>query len=128
MTTFTITFRTAAEIADHELEADTPQQALERALVLWETNRTRLWFTSYDGLSPLETITVEADDDSTPLEWMAPSARLAFAAGALRDALEQAVAALNTAPRFRVPDLSTDSYRIAAICDAALRQARGGQA
>jgi hypothetical protein len=41
-------------------------------------------------------------------------------------ALEQAVAALNTAPRFRVPLLDTDSYRIAALCDRAIAKAKGG--
>ncbi len=41
-------------------------------------------------------------------------------------ALEQAVAALNTAPRFRVPSLDTDSYRIASLCDRAIAKAKGG--
>ena len=41
-------------------------------------------------------------------------------------ALEQAVAALNTAPRFRVASLDTDSYRIASICDRAIAKAKGG--
>ncbi len=37
--------------------------------------------------------------------------------------LQQASAALDTAPRFRVPSLGTDSYRIAALCDAVLKRA-----
>jgi hypothetical protein len=41
-------------------------------------------------------------------------------------ALEQAVEALNAAPRFKVPGLDTDSYRIASVCDAAIRKARVG--
>jgi hypothetical protein len=41
-------------------------------------------------------------------------------------ALQQAVAALNTAPRFRVQSLDTDSYRIASICDRAIAKAKGG--
>ncbi len=40
-------------------------------------------------------------------------------------ALQQAVAALNTAPRFKVPGLDTDSYAIAALCDRAISKARG---
>jgi|SRR5271165_3347189 len=40
-------------------------------------------------------------------------------------ALDKAVAALNTAPRFKVPGLGTDSYAIAAICDQAIAKARG---
>jgi len=39
-------------------------------------------------------------------------------------ALKQAVAALNTAPRFAVPSLDTDSYRIASACDRALALAQ----
>ena len=41
----------------------------------------------------------------------------------LKEALTQAVAALNTAPRFAVPHLDTDSYGIAALCDRALASA-----
>ena len=37
--------------------------------------------------------------------------------------LQQASAALDTAPRFRVPSLGTDSYRIAALCDAVIKRA-----
>jgi hypothetical protein len=44
----------------------------------------------------------------------------------LLDALQQAVAALNTAPRFAVPSFDTDSYRIAALCDLAIAKAKGG--
>jgi hypothetical protein len=44
------------------------------------------------------------------------------------DALEQAVQALNTAPRFRIPHLKTNSYKIAAICDKAIAKAKGGAA
>lgn len=41
-------------------------------------------------------------------------------------ALQQALAALNSAPRFRVPSLGTDSYAIAALCDRAIAGAKGG--
>jgi hypothetical protein len=43
-------------------------------------------------------------------------------------ALMQAVVALNTAPRFRVPSLDTDSYAIAAECDKAIATAKRGAA
>ena len=52
--------------------------------------------------------------------------RLLDAAADLLGAIAQAVAALNTAPRFRVPSLGTDSYAIAALCDAAIAKAKGG--
>jgi hypothetical protein len=44
----------------------------------------------------------------------------------LLEALEQAVAALNTAPRFRVPSLGTDSYAIAALIDRAIAGQKEG--
>ena len=48
------------------------------------------------------------------------------AAPELLAALDQAVKALNTAPRFHVPVLGTDSYKIAALCDRAIAKAKGG--
>ena len=42
--------------------------------------------------------------------------------------LQQALTALNTAPRFKVPSLETDSYRIASLCDAAIAQTKRGAA
>jgi hypothetical protein len=41
-------------------------------------------------------------------------------------ALEEALAALNTVPRFKVPSLDTDSYKVAALCDRAIAKAKGG--
>jgi hypothetical protein len=49
---------------------------------------------------------------------------LCLAASEMLVALEQAVTALNIAPRFRVPILDCDSYGVAAICDAAIAKAR----
>jgi hypothetical protein len=51
--------------------------------------------------------------------------RFRSAATPLLAALTQAVAALNTAPRFTVPSLDTDSYAIAALCDRAIAKANG---
>jgi hypothetical protein len=44
------------------------------------------------------------------------------------DTPEQALEALNTAPRFKVPNLGTDSYKIADIRDRALAKAKAGVA
>jgi hypothetical protein len=49
--------------------------------------------------------------------------RLIELAPELLAALKQAVTALNVAKRFRV--LDTDSYQIAAMCDAAIAKAEG---
>lgn len=56
------------------------------------------------------------------------NAHLIAAAPELLAALRMALQALNTAPRFKVPHLETDSYRIASVCDAALAKAKGGAA
>jgi hypothetical protein len=42
----------------------------------------------------------------------------------LRETLALAVTALNTAPRFPVPSLDSDSYKIASLCDTALAKAK----
>jgi hypothetical protein len=59
-------------------------------------------------------------DDSLKAE---ANTRLIAAAPDMLDALQQAVRALNTAPRFAIQE--TDSYRIAAKLDAVIRQATG---
>ncbi len=64
-------------------------------------------------------------DEPSPAE---ANAQLIAAAPDLLDALEQAVAALNEAPRFAVLGLDTDSYKIAAICDKAIAKAKRGAA
>ena len=50
-------------------------------------------------------------------------ARLIAAAPDLLEALQQAIQALNTVPRFRVGN--TDSYRIASLCDRAVAKVTG---
>jgi len=65
------------------------------------------------------------DDDQEVMAEAEANARLVAAAPDLLEALEQAVQALNTAPRFAVPHLSTDSYQIAAFCDHAIIKVKG---
>jgi hypothetical protein len=61
-------------------------------------------------------------NEDTPCEVQEGNARLASAAPDMLEALRMAQMALNTAPRFTVGD--TDSYRIAAIVDAAIAEAK----
>lgn len=65
-------------------------------------------------------------DEDTPSVLQEANARLGAAAPNLLAALLLARQALNTAPRFRVGD--TDSYKIAAIVDKAIAEARQGHA
>jgi hypothetical protein len=60
-------------------------------------------------------------NEDMPCEIQESNARLASSAPAMLEALRGAQRALNTAPRFRVGD--TDSYKIAAIVDEAIREA-----
>jgi len=128
MSTFIVTYRTAAECAVHDFEAETAAEALAQAQEFWRLNSDQLHFESYDMLAPLEEIAVEGENPKDTVTWLSDAYRLQFAAGTLRDALKLALAALNTVPRFKVPGLELDSYRIAARCKAALKAAEGGAA
>ncbi len=63
-------------------------------------------------------------NEDMPCDIQEANARLASAAPAMLDALRLAQSALNTAPRFRVGD--TDSYKIAAEVDKAIKAATAG--
>jgi hypothetical protein len=65
-------------------------------------------------------------NENAPPDVQRANANLIAAAPIMRAALELAIQALNTATRFRVPHLDTDSYAIASICDRAIGEAKGG--
>lgn len=69
---------------------------------------------------------VAETDSHKPAEIQEADAGLLTAAPMLLAALEQALHALNSAPCFRVRQLETDSYAIAALCGRAIAAARGG--
>ena len=123
MTTYTVYFRTDAESASHDIEADTPEQALALARELDAPGE--LWFDPYSGVMPVNEIVVCDPDGKEAAHWHDDELRLRLAAQDLLDALEQAVQALNTAPRFAVPHLDKDSYEIASVCDRAIAKAKG---
>jgi hypothetical protein len=58
--------------------------------------------------------------------WQSDDLRLQLAAPLLFEALRKATHALNTAPRFKVEVLDSDSYAIVAECDRAIRAATEG--
>jgi hypothetical protein len=124
MTIYTAYFRTGAEFASHPFEAETPQEALALA---WEHDISDLWFEQYDRL-PVNKIAICDAERNELAVWLDQDLRLRLAAGDLLAALEMAVVALNTQPRFSVPILDTDSYGIVAICDRAVAKAKGGAA
>lgn len=128
MTTYQVDFRSDAALASHAFEADTPQQALSQAQSLYADQPWKLWFEAYDGKTPVNEITVNDSDGNEVAVWLDDELRLRLAASDLLAALEQAVTALNTAPRFAIPNLESDSYKIAAMCDRAIAKAKGGAA
>ena len=104
-----------------------PQAALAEARAI-NDDRDRfgtLYFEPYSGYSPVDEIVVDAPDGERVAEWLSPDLLLRLAAEDLFNALEKALTALNTAPRFKVPKLSTDSYVIAAECGRAIAKATG---
>jgi hypothetical protein len=126
LTTYTVTYRTDAESATDCLAAASPEAALAEARDI-ATDRERsggLVFEPYMDLSPIDEITVESPDGEKVAEWISADLLLRFAAPDLLRAVEQAVTALNAAPRFDVPGLHTDSYAIAAECDRAIAKAK----
>jgi hypothetical protein len=128
MTTYTAYFHTDADYAARKFVADTPEQALEKARRFYDHDPSDLTFESYNDVMPVNEITIHDADCTKLAVWFDDDMRLRLAARDLLNALEQAVAALNEAPRFAMPGLSTDSYRIASICDKAIAKAKGGAA
>jgi hypothetical protein len=127
MTTYLATFHASHCCAVADIEARTPKQALKKAHELYDLSTVDLDWQNYDAyFKPLEAIAIIDSNDNPVCGWQSDELLLQQAAGDMFDALQQAVQALNTAPRFRVPSLSTDSYAIAAICDRALARAKGG--
>ncbi len=125
MTIYTAQFSTDAEFATHEVEANTPEQALIKAREFYAGDHSDLWFESYDDM-PVNQIAIKDVDGNEVAVWLDDDMWLRLAAQDLLDALEQAFAALNQAPRFAVPWLDTDSYRIASLCERAIAKAKGG--
>jgi hypothetical protein len=102
------------------------EQALTLARQFYESQPSDLYFETFDGGMPLNEIAIQDAGGADCASWLSQEFRLCLAAQDLLAGLEQAVVALNSAPRFLVPSLATDSYWIAAICDLAIAKAKGG--
>jgi hypothetical protein len=127
LTTYSVSFRTEQDLAFEEIDAPSPEAALAEARAIAD-DRDRLanlHLEPYAGFGTVDEITVESPEGETVGEWLSPDFLQRVAAGDLFTALEKALVALNTAPRFKVPKLSSDSYAIAAECGRAIAKARG---
>jgi hypothetical protein len=125
MPIYTATCRTDAEYAQKDFDAPTPNAALQLALECVALGDESLIFERYDANQPLREITVTNSRGAQVASWLSPEAQLTLAAEDMLAALEQALAALNTAPRFKVPCFKTDSYAVATLCDHAVKKAKG---
>jgi hypothetical protein len=124
-TTYRAEFFTAADYAKRDFEADSPQEALQLARQFYDDNLIALDFRSYDDIEPLDQVQIYDPNHGILATWESPDSILHRAAPDLLAALQQALAALNTVPRFKVPGLHTDSYKIAALCDQAIARTKG---
>jgi hypothetical protein len=125
--TYIVTFRTDQDSASEEITAASPEAALAdaRAIAADRDRLASLYFEPYSDYIPVAEIVVDSPDGERVAEWISPDLLLRLAAPDLLAALEKAVIALNTARRFRVPKLDTDSYAIAAHCGRAIAKATG---
>jgi hypothetical protein len=128
MKTYHVHFSNDQQLASRDIEAETPTQALAIARQLAESDPHMVLDQCFKACDyPINEIEVcDADEQNSLAVWYDDDLRLRSAATDLLQALEQAVKALNTAPRFSVPALDMDSYEVAAICDRAIAEAKGG--
>lgn len=126
MNTYRVYFRSELQWASRDIEANTPEQALTEAKRIAEERYLELYFENFSGFdAQINEIEVCDPEDNTLAEWLDNDLRLRLAAADLFEALKQALQALNTAPRFQVRHLGSDSYKIASLCQRAIAKARG---
>lgn len=128
MRNYTAHFFTSADWAIRRIKARSPAHALQLAHELYDEHTEVLDFQSYDTTDGLDSIEIWDAGRKNVASWQSDAYLLRQAADVLLEALERAVAALNTAPCFRVPHLDTNSYEIAALCGRAIAKAKGGAA
>ena len=125
MTTYTAYYRSDQDWTSRDFDASTPAEALALARNFYDERSLELDnFRSHDEVAGVNEIAIEGTGGYVLAVWQDDDLRLRRAAPDLLAALEQAVSALNRAPRFSVPSLDTDSYVIAATCDRAIARAR----
>lgn len=89
MTTYTAYFRTDAEYAMHDFEADTPAQALEMARAFYDEHEDDLCFMECDGGLPMDEIEIYKGYETTHMCWHSDDMRLRLAAQELLEALKR---------------------------------------
>jgi len=118
MKTYTAYFNTDAEFATREFDADTPEQALKKALRFHRTHADQLSFERYDHHGPVNQIDIWNDQGDDLAVWHDDDQRLRLAASDLLAAAELVVA------RWERGDLAGAVRQLA----AAIAKAKGGAA
>ena len=117
MTTYQVHFRTDAEFASQDFEADTPQQALGMAQKLYADDPSELWFEPYEGMPVYEIAVCDPDGDEVAV-WLDDDMRFRLASRDLLDAAKKVVA------RWEQGDLAEAVRDL----DAVIGAAKGGAA
>jgi hypothetical protein len=118
MKTYTVTFRTDAEFATRDFEAETPEQALALARQFYDDDPLDLDFESYYEAMPVNEITINDADDDEVAVWLDDDLRLRLAARDLLEAAELVVA------RWEKGDLAAAVRQL----DDEIAKAKGGAA
>lgn len=96
MKTYRAEFFTVADWAFRDIEAETPEQALELACKFFDDNLGELNFRSYGEIEPLDQVQIWQDGEGTLAAWESEGYRLRIAAKDLLDALQSQTDAAQT--------------------------------
>lgn len=88
MNTYTAYFRTDANYATRDIDADTPERALAEARKIADTDAHALWFTPYDE-APINEIVIEDEDSQGLAAWQDEDLSLRLAGRDLLEATEK---------------------------------------
>jgi len=129
MPIYTAYFRTDANYATQEFEADTLEEAMRTARDFLESAAEDLTFENYDGGMPVNEIEIYQDSDEVAV-WHDDDLRLRLAASGLLEALEdQTEAAQAVIDNWAEGDLAAAVRALDASIDgarAAIAKAKGG--
>ena len=114
MTRYTVHFRNDVAWDSHDIEADTPENALALARRHVDDDSLDLWFEPFDLTSDINEIVIRDDDGNELAIWYDDNLRLHLAARDMLEALELVAAG------------NTEIGRLEAIAKAAIAKAKGG--
>jgi hypothetical protein len=124
--TYEAVFLSDADYASTQIQAQAPEAALTAARAFYKECYDKLLFSPYDtGEHEINEISIRDQAGVEVAQWRSGELILREAASELLRSLERALVALNTAPRFRIPKLQSDSYAIAAECGKTIANAKG---